>query len=142
MVFRKHNSTAGFSLIEVLVAITILGLVVVPIGSSLVLSFRLNARSEQMLQAQLAVSSAVETIMAEGLNTDSVTEFSTPAEYTSTDPDDYCNRFPDVFVKILDDDDAAYQISVASKEHDAVSVTTYVRLAPPASPDLEEGGGD
>ena len=66
MVFRKQNSTAGFSLIEVLVAITILGLVVVPIGSSLVLSFRLNARSEQMLQAQLAVSSAVETIMAEG----------------------------------------------------------------------------
>ena len=44
MVFRKHNSTAGFSLIEVLVAITILGLVVVPIGSILVLSFRLNAR--------------------------------------------------------------------------------------------------
>ena len=68
MVFRKHNSTAGFSLIEVLVAITILGLVVVPIGSSLVLSFRLNARSEQMLQAQLAVSSAVETIMAEGVD--------------------------------------------------------------------------
>ena len=59
MGFRKHNSTAGFSLIEVLVAITILGLVVVPIGSSLVLSFRLNARSEQMLQAQLAVSGAV-----------------------------------------------------------------------------------
>ena len=70
MVSRKHNSTAGFSLIEVLVAITILGFVVVPIGSSLVLSFRLNARSEQMLQAQLAVSSAVETIMAEGYETD------------------------------------------------------------------------
>ena len=66
MVFRKHNSTAGFSLLEVLVAITILGFVVVPIGSSLVLSFRLNARSEKILQAQLAVSSAVETIMAEG----------------------------------------------------------------------------
>ena len=66
MVLRKHNQTAGFSLIEVLVAITILGLVVVPIGSSLVLSFRLNAHSGDTLQAQLAVSSAVETIMAEG----------------------------------------------------------------------------
>ena len=68
MVLRKHNQTAGFSLIEVLVAITILGLVVVPIGSSLVLSFRLNARSGDTLQAQLAVSSAVEPLMAEGYN--------------------------------------------------------------------------
>lgn len=70
MVFRKHNSTAGFSLIEVLVAITILGLVIAPIGSSLVLSFRLNARSDEVLQAQLAVSSAVETIMAEGYDSE------------------------------------------------------------------------
>ena len=123
MVFRKHNSTAGFSLIEVLVAITILGLVVVPIGSSLVLSFRLNARSEQMLQAQLAVSSAVETIMAEGLDEDAVAE---------DDDNAYSKRFPDVTVAIINHDQAAYKISVESNDHEAVSVTTYVR----------EGGGE
>lgn len=118
MVFRKHNSTAGFSLIEVLVAITILGLVVVPIGSSLVLSFRLNARSEQMLQAQLAVSSAVETIMAEGYDEDAA---------TGNDSSSYAKRFPDVTISDLEDGGAAYHITVTSNDQEAVSVTTYVR---------------
>lgn len=125
MVLRKHNQTAGFSLIEVLVAITILGLVVVPIGSSLVLSFRLNARSGDTLQAQLAVSSAVETIMAEGF----------------TDEDDYIGRFENVTVEelTLDPPSAAHYITVSSKVVDNVSVTTFVR---PAPIDPEEGGGE
>lgn len=123
MVLRKHNQTAGFSLIEVLVAITILGLVVVPIGSSLVLSFRLNARSGDTLQAQLAVSSAVETIMAEGF----------------TDEDDYIGRFENVTVEELtpDSPSAARYICVSSTDVDSVSVTTFVR---PAPADPEEGG--
>lgn len=115
MVFRKHNSTAGFSLLEVLVAITILGLVVVPIGSSLVLSFRLNARSGDTLQAQLAVSSAVETIMAEG--------------YTKLS--DYDNRFENVTITEVtpNPSTAAHYITVSSTDVDSVSVTTFVRPA-------------
>ena len=123
MVLRKHNQTAGFSLIEVLVAITILGLVVVPIGSSLVLSFRLNARSEDTLQAQLAVSSAVETIMAEGF----------------TDIDDYNDRFDNIKVVEVtpNPSDAAHYITVSSTDVDSVSVTTFVR---PVPADHKEGG--
>ena len=123
MVLRKHNQTAGFSLIEVLVAITILGLVVVPIGSSLVLSFRLNARSEDTLQAQLAVSSAVETIMAEGF----------------TDIDDYNDRFDNIKVVEVtpNPSDAAHYITVSSTVVDNVSVTTFVRPAP-----IEEEGDE
>ena len=114
MVLRKHNQTAGFSLIEVLVAITILGLVVVPIGSSLVLSFRLNARSEQMLQAQLAVSSAVETIMAEG--------------YSSAKHDDFEDRFAVEIEADAASDDIYYEISV-SDSAGLISVDTIVRPA-------------
>ena len=118
MVFRKHNSTAGFSLIEVLVAITILGFVAVPIGSSLVRAFELNARSEQMLQAQLAVSSTVETIMAVGYDETAA---------AGNDNSSYAKRFPDVVITDLEDGGAAYHITVTSKDHEAVSVTTYVR---------------
>lgn len=131
MARRKYNSSAGFSLIEVLVAITILGLVVVPIGSSLVLSFRLNARSQDMLQAQLAVSSAVETIMAEGYSED----------------ESYETRFSSVSIDVNEDlSDTAYFITVtALDEHqnkiDSVSVATYVRPAPVNTDPNEEVDG-
>lgn len=62
---RKHNE--GFSLVEIVVAIAILGLIVVPCGSALLMSIRINEKAQQMMQAQLAVSSAVETLMAEGI---------------------------------------------------------------------------
>ena len=115
MVFRKQNSTAGFSLIEVLVAITILGLVVVPIGSSLVLSFRLNARSEQMLQAQLAVSSAVETIMAEGYNESDPPDFDgvNISATASSDKDEHNNPI--------------YYALTVSDEDGYTTVETYVK---------------
>lgn len=112
MVLRKQNQNAGFSLIEVLVAITILGFVFVPICSSLVLSFRLNARSEQNLQAQLAVSSAVETIMAEGYNTSS--------DYYETD-----SRFSGLTVS-GSADGAAYEFTVTDDDT-GISVTTHAR---------------
>lgn len=129
MVLRKHNQTAGFSLIEVLVAITILGLVVVPIGSSLVLSFRLNARSGDTLQAQLAVSSAVETIMAEG--------------FDPSIEEDYEEQFG-VDIEITDDSGAAYGIKVTALDENSVKITsisvdTFVR---PAPIDPEEGGDE
>jgi len=65
---QKHNQTDGFSLIEAVVAIAILGIIAVPMLTSLLDSYRLNLRSDERLQAQLAVSSAVETIMAEGFD--------------------------------------------------------------------------
>ena len=57
----------GSSLLEIVVAIAILGLMVAPVCSSLVLSFRLNADSEELLQSRLLVESTVEQLMAEGV---------------------------------------------------------------------------
>lgn len=119
---QKHNQTDGFSLVEVVVAITILGFVVVPMMSGLLFSYQLNQRSDDKLQAQLAVSSAVETIMAEGYNTDS-------------DTAKYDERFPDVIVSLpLDKDEhgnsysgPAIRFTVTSKTDDNITVTTYAR---------------
>ena len=63
---RKHNE--GFTLVELLVSIVILAAIVLPTCTSLVLSYRLNAKAREMMQAQLAVSSAVETLMAQGID--------------------------------------------------------------------------
>jgi prepilin-type N-terminal cleavage/methylation domain-containing protein len=66
----KNKQEGGFSLIEVVLAMVILALIVVPTCTSLVLSFRVNAKADAMMQAQLAVSSAVEQLMAVGIDKD------------------------------------------------------------------------
>ena len=65
---KQNNS--GFSLVEIVVAIAILGMFAVSTCTSLVLGLRMNDKTEAMLNAQLAVSSAVETLMAEGITSD------------------------------------------------------------------------
>ena len=120
MGLRKHNTTAGFSLLEVLVAITVLGLVIVPIGTALMLSFRLSARSEQLLQNQLSVSGAVETMLANGLAPDQIT--------------DYENRFSvDISARGHPNsvDPAYYEITVSSGP---ISIDTCVRPAKGGTP--------
>jgi prepilin-type N-terminal cleavage/methylation domain-containing protein len=62
---NKHDE--GFSLIEILVAIVILAAFVVPICGALLMSNEMNTRTDNLMQAQLAVSSAVEILMAEGI---------------------------------------------------------------------------
>lgn len=47
-------------------AIVVLALVIVPVGSAIVLGYRMNAESEKLQQDRLAVANAVETLMAEG----------------------------------------------------------------------------
>ena len=63
----KHRNDAGFTLVEVMVAIVIVGLITVPMTSGLVLGMKTLARAEQMMESQLAVSSAVEKLMATGI---------------------------------------------------------------------------
>ncbi len=58
--------TAGFSLLEVVVAIAIIGLIYAPICSSLILAGRINAHSQAVMEAHLNVRTAVETLMKEG----------------------------------------------------------------------------
>lgn len=119
-------SSAGFSLIEVVVSIAILGMAVIPISGGMVLSHRLNARSEQVLQARLEVSGAVEALMAEGIAEDA-------------EEDDYSAHFPSVTVVLgHPDPNGAVPVTVTSKMERDVSVQTFIRPAPAETP--ERGG--
>lgn len=130
---QKYNQTEGFSLIEVMVSIAILGFVAVPMFTGLLFSYRLNQRSDEKLQAQLAVSNAVETIMAEGFNEEW-------CEGSSENPDKhYENRFPGMIISSeKDTGEAAYELVVTSDKFSDIVVTTYAR--PYVAP--EGGGGE
>lgn len=106
----KHN--AGYSLIETLVAITVLAIIVVPTCTGMVMSFQMNAKAEQLMQAELAVSSAVEELMAEGIE------------------EGKSYAYPGVHVSISKvTDKPYYHVEVASDnpELTSVKVSTYVR---------------
>ena len=118
----KGKNNAGFSLIEVLVAIAILAGILVPACSSLVLSLRMNAKAEALLNARIAVSSAVETLMAKGVDDDSVAyvEENYPVYVTCT----------------LDEEAHGYAVEVTGGED--VKVKTFIRAAEPPG----NAGGD
>ena len=126
----KHKHNEGFSLIETLVAIVVLALCVVPTCSSLVLSYRLNAKTEQMMQAQLAVSSAVETLMAEGI--DNSIDFGSKTEILyDVSSDGEIDRFPAVKVVIKKEgsrNGIYYSVTVTDND-ELVTVTTTIRAA-------------
>lgn len=114
--------TAGFTLLEVVVAIAILGLVSAPICSSLILAGRINAHSQVVMEAHLNVRTAVEILMQDG-----VTE--TNDKYRESD-------FPDVKIeteKVVDK--PYYHVTVSDKRTEPlVTVETDIRAVP-------EGGG-
>lgn len=113
--------TAGFSLLEVVVAIAIIGLISAPICTSLILAGRINAHSQAVMEAHLNVRTAVETLMKDG-----VTEASAA----------YCaEKFPNVTVEMeKDSTNPYYRVTVSDKHTKLVTVKTYVRAVP-------EGGG-
>lgn len=114
--------TAGFSLLEVVVAIAIIGLISAPICTSLILAGRINAHSQAVMEAHLNVRTAVETLMKDG-----ITEAS-PAYHES--------EFPNVTVKTEQvDGKPYYHVTVSDKPTEPlVTVETYVRAVP-------KGGG-
>ena len=101
--------TAGFSLLEVVVAIAIIGLISAPICSSLILAGRINAHSQVVMEAHLNVRTAVETLMKNG-----VTEAS----------DNYhAGDFPNVTVKTEKDSETPYYHVTVSDKHTEPLVT-------------------
>lgn len=124
---KRKRAAAGFSLIEVLAAITILGLITVPLGSALVLAVRLGERSDALLQARLQVNSAVESLMASGIEAEMADDISiTGVTVTADQPEETEPGYP------------AYEVTVTSDVEPEVSVTTWIR---PALPDPEGGDG-
>lgn len=115
--------TAGFSLLEVVVAIAIIGLISAPICSSLILAGRINAHSQAVMEAHLNVRTAVETLMKDGVTAES---------------DKYRERdFPNVTIKTeKDGENPYYRVTVSDKPTEPlVTVVTYVRAVSP------KGGG-
>lgn len=114
--------TAGFSLLEVIVAIAIIGLISAPICTSLILAGRINAHSQAVMEAHLNVRTAVETLMKDG-----VTEAS----------DDYRpGEFRNVKITTEHSSDPYYLVTVKDNHTEPlVTVNTYVRAV------LPEGGG-
>ena len=113
MMKGKHNG--GFSLVEVLVAITLMASIVVPVCTSMLVAPRVNAKAEAMLEAKIAVSSAVETLLAEGI----------PA-----DLDEYPDRFEGVTIDLIKvSDEATYYNVVVTDEFGLVTVNTSIRKA-------------
>ena len=101
----------------------ILALIVIPVSTGMVTAFKMNAKAEKLMYAELAVSSAVESLMSTGIG---------------GPPDEY----PDVHIdKSVEEDGAYYKVTVKSKEVADVTVVTYIRAvdSPEASAD-EEGG--
>lgn len=130
---RKHNE--GFTLVEMLVSIVILAAIVIPTCTSLVLSYRLNAKARDMMQAQLAVSSTVEKLMAEGIDANRVAlvleknngiyDFGWDSTNdVKIETDDY----PGVTITITEDKSAEGYFSLSVSDDDGfVTVTTQIR---------------
>ena len=114
--------TAGFTLLEVVVAIAILGLVSAPICSSLILAGRINAHSQVVMEVHLNVRTAVEILMQDGVTAAS-------SAYRESD-------FPDVTIKTEKvDGKPYYHVTVSDKRTEPlVTVETDIRAVP-------EGGG-
>ena len=114
---KKNNE--GFSLVEVLLAMVLLAAIVIPTCTSLVLSFRMNAKAEALMQAQLAVSSAVETLMAKGITKEYLDSLENETAYYKT------AEFAGIRF-VLEDKGEYFNVTV-SDDGELVSVSTCIR---------------
>ena len=122
---KKHNE--GFTLVELLVSMAILAAIVIPTCTSLVLSYRMNAKTDKMMQAQLAVSSAVETLMSEGI-TDEYLDSLTKVYAENGDPDYYTSTtFPGLRFELAQGVDDPYFSVIVMDEEKQVTVETHIR---------------
>jgi prepilin-type N-terminal cleavage/methylation domain-containing protein len=112
---KKHDE--GFSLIEILVAIVILAAFVVPICSALLMTNEMNNRTDALMQAQLNVSSAVETLMAEGI----------PSGTEKTDDYRASVLFPNVKIAVEQDGSNPWFCVTVTSTDELVTVKTTVR---------------
>ena len=90
---------------------------IVPVSTGMVTAFKMNAKTEQLMQAELAVSSAAEALMSKGID-------GTVGEY----PDVNITTVP---VKNADDVILHYKVTITSENIDSVKVETCIRAIEP-----------
>ena len=118
---KKGN--AGYSLVEIVIAMALLAIITIPTYTCLNMSVKINAAADQLLKAQLAVSSAVETLMAEGID---------PSMYDEENNKYEDSRFPNVVITpttvTVDGNTTvvAGECTITSADQDTVTVTTYI----------------
>ena len=134
----KGKQNGGFTLVEVLVAMAILTSIVIPVCSSLVLSTRIDAKAEAVLQARLAVSSALETMMAEGIDPERIKD----GNY-DLDGDDQEEALYIKVIKVGNENDTPYYNVEVSDPNGLVTMTTCIReaITNPENSGEQEGGG-
>lgn len=108
----KRKNDGGFSLVEVLVSIAILGLITIPMTSGMLTAIKMNTKAQDMMNAQLAVSSAVEKLMAEGIS-------------STADPN---LNGVDILIEEVTDS-PYYNVTVTSEDDSTVVVETVIRKA-------------
>ena len=113
------------------VAIAVLAIVVVPVCGGMILSARMNAKAEATLQARIAVSSAVETLMAEGItqahkNYHQLMGDSFPKDVivTTANPDATDTEETEEYAE---EEPVFYYVVTVSDKNGLVSVTTKIR---------------
>lgn len=117
---KKGN--AGYSLVEIVIAMALLAIITIPTYTCLNMSVKINAAADQLLKAQLAVSSAVETLMAEGID---------PSKFDANTGMYKDSRFPDVAITQKKNENeevvSNYYIIYSNKPGtETVTVTTYI----------------
>ena len=135
----KNKNDQGFSLIEILVAIVILAAFVVPTCSALVLSAQMTEKTNDLMKAHLAVSSAVETLMAEGIPagiTSPIQDYGVTSREVEVPNDEgegthretvKTDRFPLVVIEVVPIADKLwYSVTVTSNDR-LIEVKTSVR---------------
>lgn len=108
----------------------ILALIVIPVSTGMVTAFKMNAKAEKLMHAELVVSSAVESLMSTGINGTQISKESLiPRDvdgeliYRVEDFDFWVTPIPETVGENI----ICYEVTVKSKEVDDVTVVTYIR---------------
>ena len=127
---NRKRASAGFTLLEVLVAVLVFGLMISAFGTGIANVIQTNGNAERRLQAELDVTNVVELLQAEGISA----EKTNYKDYSQFDL--YENSV--LVVTVASDfnvsgDVIGYRVIVKSLSSDSdpwmkdISMTTYVR---------------